>query len=346
MNDAFLRACRRETADRIPVWFMRQAGRCLPEYRAIRLKHEMFEVMHSAELTALVTQQPVDRFGVDAAVIFSDIVAPLQAAGVDVKLVADVGPVFANPIRSAADVAALPRLADPTTSMAGLLGGIAQVAAADNVPVIGFCGGPFTLASYLVEGGPSRDYAKTKALMHGEPAVWDALMAVLADIAATSLLAQIEAGASAIQIFDSWVGALDPDTYRRYALPATHAVLERVAAKTDVPRIVFGVSTGELLTLFAEAGADVVGVDWRVPLDMARARLGPNVAVQGNLDPAICLAGWPAVETAAQKVVDAAGNTPGHVFNLGWGVLPATDPEVLTQLVDWVHKQPPPTDEP
>ncbi|MEY2398935.1 MAG: uroporphyrinogen decarboxylase, partial [Actinomycetota bacterium] len=269
--------------------------------------------------------------------------APLQAAGVDVKLVAEVGPVFANPVRTAADVAALPRLADPSSSMAGLLGGIAQVAEADDVPVIGFCGGPFTLASYLVEGGPSRDYAKTKALMHGSPDVWDALMEVLADIASTSLLAQIDAGASAVQIFDSWVGALDPDTYRRHALPATAAVLQAVATR-GVPRIVFGVSTGELLTLFAEAGADVVGVDWRVPLDHARARLGPNVAVQGNLDPAICLAGWPAVESAAQRVINAAGSTPGHVFNLGWGVLPATDPDVLTQLVDWVHRQPPPAD--
>ncbi len=322
---------------------MRQAGRCLPEYRAVREKHEMFDVMHSAELTALVTTQPLDRFGVDAAVIFSDIVAPLQAAGVDVQLKADVGPVFANPVRTAADVAALPRLGDPSSSMKGLLGGIAAVAATDRVPVIGFCGGPFTLASYLVEGGPSRDYAKTKALMHGSPDVWDALMDTLADIAATSLLAQIDAGASAIQIFDSWVGALDPDTYRRYAMPATSAVLERVKER-DVPRIVFGVSTGELLTLFAEAGADVVGVDWRVPLDLARARLGSEVAVQGNLDPAICLAGWPAVQAAAQRVLDAAGPAPGHVFNLGWGVMPATDPDVLTQLVEWVHKQPPPVD--
>ncbi|MEY2470335.1 MAG: uroporphyrinogen decarboxylase [Actinomycetota bacterium] len=320
---------------------MRQAGRCLPEYRAVREKHEMFEVMASAELTALVTQQPVKRFGVDAAVIFSDIVAPLSAAGIDVKLVADVGPVFANPIRTAADVAAMPRLADPSTSMAGLLGGIAQVAEADIVPVIGFCGGPFTLASYLVEGGPSREYVKTKALMHGDPEVWHALMDVLADITTTSLLAQIDAGASAVQIFDSWVGALDPDSYRRFVMPAVTRVLDAVGAR-GVPRIVFGVSTGELLALFAEAGADVVGVDWRVPLDLARERVGPGVAVQGNLDPAICLAGWPAVKDAAQRVLDAAGPTPGHVFNLGWGVMPATDPDVLTQLVDWVHQQQPP----
>lgn len=313
----------------------------MPEYRSVRAEHEMFEVMASAELTALVTEQPVKRFGVDAAVIFSDIVAPLSAAGIDVKLVADVGPVFANPVRTAADVAALPRLADPAAAMSGLLGGIAQVASTDTVPVIGFCGGPFTLASYLVEGGPSRDYAKTKALMLGAPDVWDALMAVLADIAATSLLAQIDAGASAIQIFDSWVGALDPVTYRRHAMPATTAVLERVAAR-GVPRIVFGVATGELLSLFAEAGADVVGVDWRVPLDQARARVGADVAVQGNLDPAACLAGWPAIEAAAQRVLDAAGRDPGHVFNLGWGVLPATDPDQLTRLVDWVHQQPPP----
>ena len=324
---------------------MRQAGRCLPEYREIRSRYEMFEVMASAELTALVTEQPVKRFGVDAAVIFSDIVAPLWGAGIDVKLVAEVGPVFDTPVRTAADVAALPRLEDPGASMAGLLGGIRTIAETDTVPVIGFCGGPFTLASYLIEGGPSRDWVKTKALMFGQPDVWDALMDKLADIAATSLLAQIDAGASAIQIFDSWVGALDPDSYRRYAMPATHAVLERVAAR-GVPRIVFGVTTGELLTHFAEAGADVVGVDWRVPLDQARARVGPHVAVQGNLDPAVCFAGWPAVEAAAQRVVDAAGSTPGHVFNLGWGVMPATDPDVLTQLVEWVHKQPPPTDAP
>jgi uroporphyrinogen decarboxylase len=175
--------------------------------------------------------------------------------------------------------------------------------------------------------------------------VWDALMDALADIATTSLLAQIDAGASAVQIFDSWVGALDPDTYRRFALPATQSMLSAVAAR-GVPRIVFGVSTGELLTLFAEAGADVVGIDWRVPLDLARARLGPDVAVQGNLDPAICLAGWPAVQAGAQRVLDAAGSSPGHVFNLGWGVLPSTDPDVLTQLVDWVHQQPPPNEQP
>jgi uroporphyrinogen decarboxylase len=235
----------------------------------------------------------------------------------------------------------LPRLADPEAAMPGLLGGIAQVTESRTVPVIGFCGGPFTLASYLVEGGPSRDYAKTKALMHGSPEVWDALMDVLADIAATSLLAQIDAGASAVQIFDSWVGALDPATYRRHAMPATAAVLARVAAR-DVPRIVFGVSTGELLALFAEAGATVVGVDWRVPLDQARGRVGPDVAVQGNLDPAVCLAGWPAVEAEARRVLDSAGPRPGHVFNLGWGVLPATDPDVLTRLVDWVHQQPAP----
>ena len=297
--------------------------------------------MASAELTALVTQQPVKRFGVDAAVIFSDIVAPLAAAGVDVQLVADVGPVFAHPIRTSADVAAMPRLADPSTSMAGLLGGIAQVAETDLVPVIGFCGGPFTLASYLVEGGPSREYTKTKALMLGEPDVWHALMDVLVDITTTSLLAQIDAGASAVQIFDSWVGALDPATYRRFVMPAAARVLAAVGAR-NVPRIMFGVSTGELLSSFAEAGADVVGVDWRVPLNLARDRVGPNVAVQGNLDPAVCLAGWAAVEAAASAVLDAAGPEPGHVFNLGWGVMPATDPDVLTRLVDWVHQQPAP----
>lgn len=342
MTDAFLRVCRREPADRVPVWFMRQAGRCLPEYRAVRERHEMFDVMASAELTALVTTQPVERFGVDAAVIFSDIVAPLAAAGIDVRLVADVGPVFGAPIRTRADVDALPRLDDPARTMGGLLGGIATVAASAGVPVIGFCGGPFTLASYMVEGGPSRDHAKTKALMHREPDVWFALMERLVDIAATSLLAQIDAGAGAVQIFDSWVGSLDPASHDRFVLPALTQLLARVAAR-DVPRIVFGVGTGELLALFADAGADVVGVDWRVPLDRARATLGPDVAVQGNLDPAVCLAGWPAVEEAATAVLARNGNQLGHVFNLGWGVLPATDPEILTQLVSWVHEQPAPT---
>ena len=321
---------------------MRQAGRCLPEYRAVREKYEMAEVMASSELTALVTTQPVERFGVDAAVIFSDIVAPLAAAGVDVKLVADVGPVFSTPIRTRSDVESLPRLGDPADAMAGLLGGIATVAATAGVPVIGFCGGPFTLASYMVEGGPSRDHARTKALMHREPDVWFALMDRLVDIAVTSLLAQIDAGASAVQVFDSWVGALDPATYERFVLPALTDLLERVGTRA-VPRIVFGVGTGELLTLFADAGADVVGVDWRVPLDRARATLGPDVAVQGNLDPAVCLAGWPPVQAAASAVLERNGNRLGHVFNLGWGVLPATDPDVLAQLVAWVHAQPAPT---
>ncbi|HVE94129.1 MAG TPA: uroporphyrinogen decarboxylase [Acidimicrobiales bacterium] len=342
MTDAFLKACRREPADRVPVWFMRQAGRCLPEYRALRERHEMFEVMASAELTALVTTQPVERFGVDAAVIFSDIVAPLAAAGIDVKLVADVGPVFGSPIRTRADVDVLPKLDDPAQSMSGLLGGIASVAKSAGVPVIGFCGGPFTLASYMVEGGPSRDHAKTKAFMHGDPDAWFALMDTLVDIAATSLVAQIDAGAAAIQIFDSWVGALDPATHERFVLPALSELLARVGAR-KVPRIVFGVGTGELLGLFADAGADVVGVDWRVPLDRARASLGPDVAVQGNLDPAVCLAGWPAVEEAAAAVLARNGNRLGHVFNLGWGVLPATDPDILTKLVSWVHAQPAPT---
>jgi len=275
-------------------------------------------------------------------VIFSDIVAPLAAAGIDVKLVADVGPVFGAPLRTSAEVAALPRLDDPQSTMAGLLGGIATVAAESGVPVIGFCGGPFTLASYMIEGGPSRDHARTKALMLGSPEVWFELMDVLADITVTSLLAQIDAGASAVQVFDSWVGALDPASHRRFVLPALTSLLERVGTR-GVPRIVFGVGTGELLGLFAEAGADVVGVDWRVPLDKARVTVGPDVAVQGNLDPATCLAGWPAVEEAAAAITARNGNQLGHVFNLGWGVLPATDPDVLTRLVEWIHAQPPPS---
>ena len=226
--------------------------------------------------------------------------------------------------------------------MAGLLGGIGQVAEADIVPVIGFCGGPFTLASYLVEGGPSREYLKTKALMHSAPDVWDALMDVLVDITTTSLLAQVDAGASAVQIFDSWVGALDPDTYRRFAMPATQRILTAVADR-DVPRIVFGVSTGELLPSFAEAGADVVGVDWRVPLDVgARTRRDRTWPCRATSIPRCASPDGPPCKPRRNACWRAAGSTPGHVFNLGWGVLPSTDPDVLTQLVDWVHQQPAP----
>ncbi|HZN15882.1 MAG TPA: uroporphyrinogen decarboxylase [Acidimicrobiales bacterium] len=334
-SDRFLRACRREPVDVTPIWFMRQAGRCLPEYRAVRERHGMFEIMANAELTAEVTRQPVDRLGVDAAILFSDIVLPLSAIGVDVEIKPGVGPVFADPFRTAADLERL-RPLEPDTDMAPVLDAVRSLSADLPVPLIGFAGAPFTVASYFVEGGPSRDYAKTKSLMRAEPALWSALLDRLADLAIASLRAQVGAGAAAIQLFDSWAGALAPEDYRGRVMPASARIFAALT-DLDVPRIHFGVGTGELLADFGAAGADVVGVDWRIPMDEARRRVGEGYALQGNLDPALCTAPWSVVETAAQDVLDRVGGAPGHVFNLGHGVLPETDPDVLTQLVDFVH---------
>ena len=313
---------------------MRQAGRSLPEYRAIRERAGMFDIMRSAELTVEVTSQPVRRHGVDAAILFSDIVAPLMAIGVEVDIKPGVGPVFGQPFRSEDDLEMLRRL-EPEQDMPWMLESVRTLASELPVPLIGFAGAPFTVASYLVEGGPSRTYERTKALMLGNPALWGQLLNRLADIAIASLRAQVEAGAEAIQLFDSWAGTLPPDVYRASVMPASARVFAGLA-DLGVPRIHFGVGTGELLSLMGEAGADVVGVDWRVPLDVARERVGPDKAVQGNLDPAVCFAGWDVVETEARKVL-ARGEGAGHVFNLGHGVLPETEPDVLTQLVDLVH---------
>ena len=331
----FLRACRREPVDVTPVWFMRQAGRSLPEYRAIREGHGMFDIMRTPELTAEVTLQPVRRHGVDAAILFSDIVAPLMAVGVDVDIKPGVGPVFGQPVRSDEDLDQL-RPLEPEQDMPWMLEAVRMLAAELDVPLIGFAGAPFTVASYLVEGGPSREYARTKALMLGRPDLWRRLLDALADMAVASLRAQVAAGARAIQLFDSWAGALDPPTYAAFVMPATARIFDGLA-DLDVPRIHFGVGTGELLGLMGEAGADVVGVDWRVPLDLGWERIGAERAVQGNLDPAVLFAPWDVVEREAGRVLERAGGRPGHVFNLGHGVLPDTDPDVLTRLVELVH---------
>jgi uroporphyrinogen decarboxylase len=331
----FLDACRARPHARVPVWFMRQAGRALPEYRAIRAAHSMFDVIRTPELAAEVTRQPVDRLGVDAAILFSDIVVPVAALGVGVELREGVGPVVAEPVRRAADLERL-RPFEPEVDAPYVAEAVRLLVADLDVPLIGFAGGPFTLASYLVEGGPSKSHARTKALMHGEPEVWRDLVDRLAGISLASLRAQVEAGARAVQLFDSWAGALSPDDYRVHVLPASARVFAGLA-DLDVPRIHFGVGTGELLPLLAEAGADVVGVDWRVPLDVARARVGDGVALQGNLDPAVCLAPWQVVEARARDVLRRNGGHPGHVFNLGHGVLPETDPDTLRRLVDLVH---------
>jgi uroporphyrinogen decarboxylase len=314
---------------------MRQAGRSLPEYRALREKHGMFDIMRSADLTAEVTLQPVRRLGVDAAILFSDIVAPLMAVGVDVEIKPGVGPVFGQPIRTTEDLAQLRHL-EPEADMPWMVEAIRGLRAELSVPLIGFAGAPFTVASYLVEGGPSREYSHTKALMFGQPELWQQLMDALADMAIASLRAQVGAGASAVQVFDSWAGALDPPTYRQHVLPASTRIFAALA-DLDVPRIHFGVGTGELLPLLGEAGADVVGVDWRVPIDAAWQRVGDDKAVQGNLDPAVLLAPWDVVAREAANVLTRADGRPGHVFNLGHGVLPDTDPDVLRRLVALVH---------
>ncbi len=320
-----------------PVWYMRQAGRSLPEYRALRREGSILEVLRHPELAAEITLQPVRRYGVDAAILYSDIVAPVAAVGFGVDVTPGVGPVVERPFSSRGDLARLRDL-EPDLDLPWVAETVRILAGELDVPLIGFAGAPFTVASYLVEGRPSRDYLRTKALMLTDPATWHALLDRLASIAVASLRAQVAAGASAVQIFDSWAGTLDPDTYRRFVLPATRRILTEMAG-SGVPRILFGVGTGELLADFADAGADVVGVDWRVPLDVARRRVGPGPALQGNLDPAVCVAGWGPTAERARAVLAQAGGTSGHVFNLGHGVLPETDPAVLERLVELVHEE-------
>jgi uroporphyrinogen decarboxylase len=336
-DSVFLRACRREAVPHTPVWFMRQAGRSLPEYRKVRQGIAMLDSCMRPDLVTEITLQPVRRHHVDAAVYFSDIVVPLKAIGVDLDIKPGVGPVVDQPVRSRADLDRLRPLTPEDVPY--VTAAVRQLTAElGATPLIGFAGAPFTLASYLVEGGPSRNHEHTKALMYGDPQLWADLLDRLAVITAAFLRVQIEAGASAVQLFDSWAGALRPADYRRTVLPASAKVLAAVA-EYGVPRIHFGVGTGELLGLMAQAGADVVGADWRVPLDEAARRIGPGKAVQGNLDPAVLFAPRAAVEEQADQVLAAARDLPGHIFNLGHGVLPDTDPDALTRLVAHVHER-------
>jgi uroporphyrinogen decarboxylase len=335
---------------------MRQAGRSLPEYRRVRAGTAMLESCTRPELVTEITLQPLRRYDVDAAILFSDIVVPLRAVGVEVDIKPGVGPVVERPIRSLDDVERLrplepddvPYISEAVKSLVGELGG---------KPLIGFAGGPFTLASYLIEGGPSKNHDRTRAMMYGNPRLWHALMGRLAEIATGFLKVQAEAGASAVQLFDSWVGVVSPEDYRHAILPHTTGIFSALEPY-GVPRIHFGVGTGELLGLLSEAGADVVGVDWRIPLDEAARRVGAGAsepsasepsasergagrsskALQGNLDPAVLLAGWDVVEPRARAVLDRARGLSGHVFNLGHGVLPETDPDILARLVDLVHE--------
>jgi uroporphyrinogen decarboxylase len=322
--------------DATPVWFMRQAGRSLPEYRALREDHDILEICRRPELAAEATLQPVRRLGVDAAILFSDIVVPLQAMGVDLEIQAGVGPVITNPIRSVDDVDRLLPL-NPADGVPFVLETIEGLVEELDVPLIGFGGAPFTLASYLVEGGPSRNHERTKALMYGEPETWNKLMDRLSESVLAYLRAQVAAGAAAIQLFDSWAGALGPREYEEHVLPGVERIIGGLA-DLGAPRIYFGVNTSELLSLMARSGADVIGVDWRVPLSDARRRVGTGVALQGNLDPAVCLAPWDAVEAKCLEVLEEGGGR-GHVFNLGHGVLPGTDPDVLARIVELVHER-------
>ncbi len=333
-NDLFLRACKGEPTESVPVWFMRQAGRSLPEYREVRERHSILEVCRTPELAVEVTLQPVRRLGVDAAILFSDIVVPLQAMGVEVEIAPGVGPVIDAPVRAAADVDRLRPLV-PEEGVPFVLEAVAALVEQLDVPLIGFAGAPFTLACYLVEGGPSKDHARTKALMATDPATWHKLMDRLAESILVYLRAQVAAGAAAVQLFDSWAGSLAPRDYRAHVAPAVTRILEGLA-EAGAPRIHFGVGTGELLELMQGAGTDVMGIDWRVPLRDARRRLGGDVVLQGNLDPALCLAPFEVVRDRAHEVLEETGGRR-HVFNLGHGVLPETDPDTLARLVEAVH---------
>lgn len=333
----FLRACYRLPVDATPVWFMRQAGRYLPQYRAIRARYSLLEITRRPEVAAEVTLQPVEALGVDAAILFADILLPVEPMGLRLEFVPGRGPVIHEPVRTAADVARL-RTPDPQSDLGHVLEAVRLVRRAlegKDVALIGFAGAPFTVASYIVEGGPSRHYRTTKQLMYAAPEVWDALMSKLADTLAAYLVAQVEAGAQAVQVFDSWVGALSLPDYRRYALPYSRRVLQAVMA-TGVPVIHFGTGTSHLLEAMREAGGTVLGIDWREPLDRAAARLGDGVALQGNLDPVALFAPLPVLR---EQVADVLRRAPrrGHIFNLGHGILPDTPVEAARAVVEMVH---------
>ncbi|WP_446721107.1 uroporphyrinogen decarboxylase [Luteococcus sp. H138] len=331
-------AARRQQGTQLPVWFMRQAGRSLPEYRELRVGTRMLDACADPEMIHEITLQPVRRHAVDAAIFFSDIVLPLKAIGVDLDIVAGTGPVIAHPVRTRADLDQLVPLE------AGHVGFVTQaihsiVDELGATPLIGFAGAPFTLASYLVEGGPSKDHALTKSMMAGDLELWDELCRRLGQISGAFLQVQIDAGARAVQLFDSWAGALSERDYRERVLPHSRGVLQSLTG--DVPTIHFGVGTAELLGAMSEAGSDVVGVDWRTPLDVASTRIGSAKAVQGNLDPALLLAPWEVLAERVREVIRAGAKAPGHIFNLGHGVPPTTDPAVLTRIVELIHTEGP-----
>ena len=336
-DSRFLQACRREPVDRTPVWFMRQAGRYMAEYRAVRARHTLLEICAQPELAAEVTLQPVSRLEMDAAIIFADILLPLVPMGIDLEFAAGEGPVIHNPVRAAKDVDAL-HLIDPEESIANTLDAIRIVAREleGKVPLIGFAGGPFTVASYLIEGGSSRSYIRTKRMMYDAPDAWARLMEKLATVTARYLQAQIKAGAGAVQLFDSWVGALSPYDYQRRVLPHMQGIIEQLKP-LGVPVILFGTGTSGILELVAAAGSDVVGVDWCINIDEAWARIGADRAVQGNLDPVALFAPADEIERQVRNILDRVGNRWGHIFNLGHGILPETPVENVERVIDLVH---------
>ncbi|WP_223700786.1 uroporphyrinogen decarboxylase [Sutcliffiella deserti] len=334
-NDTFLKACRGEETNHVPLWYMRQAGRSQPEYRKIKEKYSLFEITHQPELCAYVTKLPVDQYNVDAAILYKDIMTPLPAIGVDVEIKSGIGPVIDNPIRSVQDVERLGEI-NPEQDVPYVLDTIKLLTKEQlDVPLIGFAGAPFTLASYMIEGGPSRNYNKTKAFMYSEPKAWFALMDKLADTTITYVRSQINAGAKAIQIFDSWVGALNVEDYRYFIKPVMNRIFSSLKEE-NVPLIMFGVGASHLANEWHDLPVDVVGLDWRLPISEARQR-GITKTVQGNLDPSILLAPWEVIEEKAKAILDQGMERPGYIFNLGHGVFPEVKPETLKRLAQFVH---------
>lgn len=338
-DSRFLRACRRQPVDRTPIWLMRQAGRYMPEYRALREQYTILEIIKTPELARDVTLQPIDAFDLDAAIIFADILPPLEGMGLELDFVKGEGPVIYNPVRTPADVAAL-RTPPPSEALHFTLDAIRltrQTLDQRGIPLIGFSGAPFTLAAYAIEGGSSKNHQRVKSFMMNEPDAWRELMTKFATVAGDYLLAQAEAGAHALQLFDSWVGQLSPDDYRQFVAPYSQQALE-IASKADVPIIHFGTNTNGMLTDIRDAGGDVIGVDWRIDIDHAARILGDGVAIQGNLDPIALFAEWGALKSRAQAVLDKMHGRDGHIFNLGHGILPGTPVDNVRRLVDFVHE--------
>jgi uroporphyrinogen decarboxylase len=337
MNDRFLRACRREPVDMTPVWFMRQAGRYMPEYRAIREKYSLLEICYQPELAAEVTLQPVRALGVDAAILFADILLPVIPLGLGLEFAKGEGPVIGRPVRTLDDVRAL-KPVDAETDLGYVMEAIRILRGElDGIPLIGFCGAPFTVASYIIEGGSSREFLKTKTMMYSAPEVWHALMEKLSNVLVEYLVAQIRAGAQAVQIFDSWVGALSPQDYENFVLPYSQRILQSAKVE-NVPVIHFGTNTTTLLPLMKRAGGDVIGLDWRIPLDDGWALLGDDVAVQGNLDPTLLFAPLPAIKQRVHDILRRADGRAGHIFNLGHGILQNTPVDNVKAVVDLVHE--------